>query len=200
MVIRHECSLAHGRSCARIIAMHTDGMIRLESSDGHVFDAYERHPDSADGIGGRGPGDLRGERAHPLGGRSIRRSGISRRRTGHLRQGRTRCRARLRRRRHRAGTNTGDGHRNGCGDDGRGHRGRLRSQHRAGRHRRLLLRRLAGVAGRRAAPGRRRSRLLREPDPRCPRFDTTGSHDAPFRRTGHGHPSRSCGDDRAGPP
>ncbi len=27
--------------------MHSDGMIRLEASDGHVFDAYERHPDAA---------------------------------------------------------------------------------------------------------------------------------------------------------
>jgi carboxymethylenebutenolidase len=29
------------------MAMHTDGMIRLEADDGHVFDAYEQHPDSA---------------------------------------------------------------------------------------------------------------------------------------------------------
>lgn len=27
--------------------MNTEGMIRLEASDGHVFDAYARHPDSA---------------------------------------------------------------------------------------------------------------------------------------------------------
>ena len=118
----------------------------------------------------RDPGDLRGQRAHPLGRRPLRRVRLPRHRAGAVRPRRARV---------SSSTTTPTASPAAA-------RWRARSsgsrrcatspppsptwrRHRAGRRRRLLLRRQPRLAGGERAAGRRRGRLLRRADPRVDR-------------------------------